>query len=103
MQDTIESIIETGRLHHYLAKLRKQDYANCQNQDDANCPNQDGTNAQEDRSASGDTQVGNDHVGQLACFTKGSQIRKPIGRGKCDNEDSDEEQEGMVCQMIGEQ
>ena len=76
----LKSIIETGKLHHHFAKLEKQSGPICQ-----------------------DKKGNNNNIGQLACFTKGSQAKKAgeINRGS--SEDSEDEQEGMVCHMTGEQ
>lgn len=56
-----------------------------------------------DKSTGDDNNVDDNHVGQLACFTKGSQVKNSGGRSKGCDEDVDGEQEGMVCQMTGEQ
>ena len=75
-----------------MAELAKQDDLIVQKDADMKC-----------EAASDVTRVKDNHVGQPACFIKGSQARKFVGRGKCSDEGPEEEQEGMVCQMAGEQ
>ena len=97
LQGITKSIVETGKLHHHFAELEKQD-------DLAGLGSSKfqkmghGKNKQ----TGVDNHVDDNHIGQFACFTKGSQVKKPVRGNKHDDEDSEEEQEGMVCQMAGE-
>ena len=93
-----KSIVETGKLHHYLAELEEQD-----NLAGSGSSKFQKMRHEKDRQTDMDNHVNDNHRGQLACFTKGSQVKKLVRRNKHDDEDSEDEHEGMVCQMTGEQ
>ena len=91
-QGTINVIIEICKWHHYFATEHKHD---------------DGRGATFKSPREGaNTQcvTGRHHErdAQLACFSKGQTKRRPIGKRREEDDESDGEPEGMACQMTGE-